>query len=183
MAGERVLIDTQIRAIEMSTGPLTSDFFGGSIGPFERGDTLDNEQARSGLGYTIAYSYPGRSKAMVYVYDRGVATVPTGLDSPILLQEFARATSEVLAFGQLTSTVTTMVDRYATAGAGADPQFLCAEFRISNDPPIRSYLYLTGAGDKFVKLRVTMADDDPSDPTPREFADVVASILRRHRQS
>jgi hypothetical protein len=43
----------------------------------------------------------------------------------------------------------------------------------------RTFLYVTGAANRFVKIRVTLRTNDAKDPAARNFADTVAGALWR----
>jgi hypothetical protein len=80
--------------------------------------------------------------------------------------------------GYVPSTTVKLVDRYGTGTPERGQEFLCAEFILTEVRDLRrSFLYLTGAGEKFLKIRVTLMTNDATSPEARNFADAVASGL------
>lgn len=132
------------------------------------------------LGYTIAYHGPEAEGATVYVYDLGKGAITDGPTGADVREAFDQATREVLASeGQLDRAKVELVDRYVTGSPTSGPQYLCAEFMIqlAAGSTHRSYLYLTGVGSKFLKLRVTLPTTSPAVATAREFADAMELVL------
>lgn len=97
--------------------------------------------------------------------------------APQVREEFAQAIVEVtsVAGGGIE-----LIGAYGTGTPERGMEFLCAEFRLLDTPRARrTFLYLTGADGRFVKLRVTLRTDDETDATARNFADAVAMGLWR----
>ena len=148
---------------------------------FVRGKVTDNESKNPGLGVTVAYHGGDQGESTIFIYDRGLSEIPNGATSELLRREFERAKQDVLARGeQIPGGRINIVDQYGTGTRGREPEFLCAEFILS-DPngSRRTFLYLTGANGRFVKIRVMLRTNDAADPTARHFADAVASQLFR----
>ena len=149
------------------------------IGVFERGEVTNNEFTHSGLGHTIAYGGTSIGKATILVYDKELSDIPDGPTEPLIRNEFDEATQDVLdAFQNLEDRTIEIVDQYVTGGLERGAEFLCSEFLVRfREGAQRTFLYVSGAKEKFIKLRVTLASDNPSNPTPREFADAVAGLV------
>jgi hypothetical protein len=156
-----------------------SSCFEAEYAGFFRGKITDNETSNPGLGHAIAYHRPGRGAATIYAYNLGRRGIPDGPTSEVVLDEFSRATREVLSFGGLATVGTVeLTDRYGTGSPERGREFLCAEFILTDHAgPRRSFLYLTGALGRFVKIRVTLRTNDATDPAARHFADAVARQL------
>jgi len=147
---------------------------------FSRGNVTDNEKENPGYGYTVAYHGGNRGEATVYVYNKNQRKIPDGPTSEVVKAEFDRATDEVLSLGALGGREIELVSRFWTVSAERGEEFLCADFVVSDSlGPRRTFVFMTGAGGNFVKIRVTLRTNDPTDPTARNFADAVASRLWR----
>jgi len=146
---------------------------------FARGKVTENEKTHPGYGYTVAY-HSDMGEATVYVYSKSQSEIPDGPTSPVVMEEFNQATQEILSLRQLTGEEIDLVDRYGTGSPERGREFLCAEFVLSAESGSRrTFLYVTGAANLFVKIRATLHTDDERDPTARNFADAVASQLWR----
>lgn len=170
-------------AMSEETGQARASIFGISlppkIGVFERGKVTNNEVTHSGLGYSVAYSSASSGEATVYIYDKGLLDIPEGPMEPVIRREFDQATQDVLNWAQSREDQTTeLLSRYGTGSPNTRREFLCSEFLSDiRGNTVRTFLCVTGAEGKFVKLRVTLTTDDPRDPTARNFADALAVIL------
>jgi hypothetical protein len=79
--------------------------------------------------------------------------------------EFKEVTREVLSRPMAAEQIE-LVDRYGTGSPERGKEFLCAEFNLRDNYGSRlTFLYLTGAAGKFVKIRVTLRTNDPTDQT------------------
>jgi hypothetical protein len=144
---------------------------------FSRGKITDNEGGNPGYGYTVAYQ-GSMGEATVYVYSKNEREIPDGPTSQVVMEEFNQATREVLLLGQMTGAKIELVDRYGTGSPERGEEFLCAEFVLSDElGPRRTFLCVTGAANRFVKIRTTLRSNDASDPAARNFVDAVASRL------
>ncbi len=140
---------------------------------------VDNEKEAPGLGFTFAYHDGEQGEATVYIYNKLQAEIPNGPMSQSVRKEFDQATQEIFALGKLIKDgQIDLVGRYGTGTPKTGPEFLCAEFILTDSVGSRrTFLYLSGAGSHFVKIRVTLKTNDATDPTARNFADSVASQL------
>jgi hypothetical protein len=94
------------------------------------------------------------------------------------MAEFNQATHDVLSVGRPAAGSVELASRYGTGAPERGKEFLCAEFMLRDDlGSRRTFLYVTGAAHKFLKIRVTLRTNDAADPTARNFADAVASSL------
>jgi hypothetical protein len=146
---------------------------------FIRGKVTDNEKENPGYGYTVAY-HGHEGDATIYVYSKSQREIPNGPASKVVMEEFNQATQEIIALGQMTGSKIELVDRYGTGSPERGGEFLCAEFVLSDGAGSRrTFLYVTGAANRFVKIRVTLRTNDARDPAARNFADAVARGLWR----
>jgi hypothetical protein len=99
--------------------------------------------------------------------------------SRLVQEEFDRATQDVVDLhGSRPCTRLQLVGRYGVGAPDTGPTFLCAEFVLSDfNGSRRTFVYLTAASEKFVKVRITLRTNDVTDPTARNFADALASQL------
>lgn len=142
---------------------------------FEQGAITNNEARSPGLGYSAAYHGREKGEATVYVYDKELAAIPDGPGSPQVRAEFNQAIDDVASLG---GKEIELIDTYGTGSPERGMQFLCGEFRVSDTKGARrSFLYLTAAGGRFVKVRVTLRTDNEADATARNFVDALSMGL------
>ena len=148
---------------------------------FHRGQILDFEKDVEGLGFSVAYHGGSRGESTIYIYDKRLSDIPNGPMHQTVLAEFNRTTDEVLALplGKLPPIrQVELVARYGTGAPERGQEFLCAEFIVTKpEGAVRSFLYLTGALGRFIKIRVTLNTNDEADPAARNFADAAARRL------
>jgi hypothetical protein len=130
------------------------------------------------LGYTVAYHGGDKGEATVFVYTKGKQGIPDGPTSEVVMAEFNEATRGITSLGQAGSRRTRLLSRYGTGSPYRGKEFLCAEFILTEGARSRrTFLYLTGYSNRFLKIRITLRTNDATDPTARNFADAVASAL------
>jgi hypothetical protein len=118
----------------------------------------------------------------VYVYNKGQRNIGDGPLSFAVFAEFNQATRAILSLRGSDGRKIELVSRYGTGSPERGKEFLCAEFILSDGfGSRRTFVYITGVGGNFVKIRVTLRTNDETDPTARNFADAVATGLRRKR--
>lgn len=146
---------------------------------FARGNLTNNEKDHPGLGFTVAYNGGNTGESTIYIYNKGISDIANGPGSNLVRQEFDRATRDALEVpDHLPGRKVTLIGRYGTGTPERGQEFLCAEFVLTDvSGSRRTFLYLTGASGNFVKIRVTLRTNDPSDPSARDFADALASQL------
>jgi hypothetical protein len=100
------------------------------------------------------------------------------------MEEFNQATLEVLSFGPRSGKKIQLVNQYGTGSLERGEEYLCSEFVLSDElGSRRTFLYVTGAAGRFVKIRVTLRANDAKDPAARNFADTAACSLWRRNPS
>jgi hypothetical protein len=173
IAGGGMAHDARSESISVRGVTLDAAYSG-----FSRGEVTDYEKERPGYGYAVAYHGGDRGEATIYLYSKGQRDIPDDPTSETVLTEFNEATREILSFEQRLSKKIELVGRYGTGTPDRGKEFLCAEFILSDDSRSRrTFVYVTGAAGNFVKIRVTLRTNDPTDRTARHFADAVASRL------
>ena len=172
---EDIMINDSRNDGVLSVGGIALD---ASYVGFRRCKVTDNETQQPGLGRSVAYSGGDRGEATIYMYDLGLPEIPDGPLSQVARQEFDRATNDVFARCTDEALQLKLVRQYATGTRDRGQEFLCAEL-VEGDGlrSWRTFVYLTGAAGKFLKIRLTLRTDDATDPTARNFADAVASHL------
>ncbi|QIG49468.1 hypothetical protein G5V57_18155 [Nordella sp. HKS 07] len=169
-----LLMTDQANGESISVGGVALD---SAYAGFSRGKVTDNRKENHRYGYTVTY-HGHESEATIYVYSNSQREIPNGPASQVVMEEFNQVTQDVVAFGQLTGRKIELVDRYGTGSPERGMEFLCAEFVVSDQwGSRRTFAYVTGAANQFVKIRVTLRTNDPRDPTARNFVDAVASGL------
>lgn len=153
-------------------------------GPFTLENIIDNEKQSPGMGYTIAFAAPKIGKATIFIYNKRINSIPNGPESESVISEFHNAARNIF---HITTTLErntiALIDQYITGTPERGPEFLCATFGIGHNEKILSYLFITGAKNNFVKLRVTLNTDDIKVPTARYFAKDVALYLWNHKEN
>lgn len=131
-----------------------------------------------GAGSVIAYESAGLRGA-VYVYDGGIANIPTGAASPVLSRHFLETTGALGAAVKERNESAPVPIGSATISSfqGCGPQFMWRAFRIRvGDASATTRTYLTAMHGRFVKLRVSFAD---SSAGGRQAADDFVQEIRR----
>jgi hypothetical protein len=106
----------------------------------------DNVATAVGFGHTLAYGAPGM-KATIFVYDRGLASIPDRVDGEIPKREFASAVSDMIE----------AYPEYRAIGAVAsNGTLLRQDFLAANE---QSIVALAVSQHRFVKVRLTAAFD------------------------
>jgi hypothetical protein len=145
------------------------------------GSLRDFEKTHPGLGASVAYDLADKGVASVYVYSQRLTQIPDGVDSILTVGEFGRSSREVTEVAPSLARTAEFVGNCAVEISRATG-FLCAEFIIRDRRGARrSFLYLTAASDRFIKLRITMDDDVPGDPRAHAFAAALGKGLRQSR--
>ncbi len=150
------------------------------LGGFIRGEVIDFEQQRPGLGVGVAYDSHA-VHANVYVYSGGVVDLPEGIGSPLVRGHMQQVESEVLEYNEGTEILSP-----SAPGRGRCDAFLRTKFSMTHpqDPGgdgLRSYLYLGSFGGSFVKARVTFAENDDAaanDAAHERFAQALCELIR-----
>jgi hypothetical protein len=146
---------------------------------FTLGKVTNNESEYPGYGFNVAYNGGQQGEATVYVYNKGQGNIGYGPLSSAVLSEFNQATREVLSLKESADRKIELVSRYGTGSPERGKEFLCAEFILSDGfGSRRTFVYITGVGGNFLKIRVTLRTNDEANPMARDFADAVAAGLR-----
>ncbi len=131
------------------------------VGSLSYRQSKDFESEKPGLGYALRFSCPAGWLVDVYLYDRGLKTVPADVESGPVRDELAEGRDEVSELAKRGT--------YANLADTADfkipetgkPRFVCLSFSYQRgdrvDVAVDSFLCLTSWRDKFVKLRMTGA--------------------------
>jgi hypothetical protein len=142
--------------------PVAGVMLNAEYAGFTQGKVIDKEKTHPGLG--VSNHGGERGEATIYVYNLGQKAIPDGPVSDVVRAEFDKTTREVFevqqtAFGARVE----LVSQYGTGAPDRGKEFLCSEFIITDDRGShRSFLYLTGANENFVKIRITPISEQGS---------------------
>ncbi|BCJ89314.1 hypothetical protein IZ6_00490 [Terrihabitans soli] len=132
----------------------------------------DYEVKSPGLGYGLFYKKPG-AKVTVYLYDLGLTSIPPGLKSKTLRENFEQARQDIYNAG------------YDKVEAGREftvaGKFLCASYKIT--APSRQFfgadslLCLASWKNKFVKFRISADHTATSRAESEQFVAAWTKVL------
>jgi hypothetical protein len=121
------------------------------------GPITNFEEKSPGWGYGARYLQEGWT-IDVYIYDRGLSSIPGDVDSEVLTSEIKEARSEIMELQRRGSyaQVKQLRDSVMRDQRGR-ARFLCSDFAYVHEKTgtVDSFLCLTGWHDKFVKFRLT----------------------------
>ena len=117
------------------------------------------------LGYSVAYKAPGLV-ATVYVYNKGLAEIPTGVKSDVVRDEMKQMVADMEAAkkrGLYTSVKELGKEEVVAFGEGKEaPTALRRQFEVERPGEKEASLssaYITGYKGQFIKLRVSYTKD------------------------
>jgi hypothetical protein len=159
-----------------------------ALGKLRRTEVTDDEATHPGLGIGAAYDAPGL-KATIYIYTLGQKSIPNGVESQILKASYEAAKNDLrkaseLGIYTLTSDIKSR-SSYLIPGSKAVPVLL-AEFSYrQKGAEFSSWLYMTGAGNQIIKLRLSSLTGERRavEPKRRGFLAAVADLLPRQSSS
>ncbi len=161
------LVALALCPIAANSSDLTRGFtLPSELAGFQRGTIIDNEPRSKGLGISVPYTAPG-VQATVYIYDRGIQSLPDGFEAPAVQEQAQQAVRDIF----ITYTEVHELKKLAP-GVGSCSKFLRAEFSYINprsNPAelLHSYLYVGGRKGNFVKIRITH---------PAKFASAIGEV-------
>ena len=134
------------------------------VGGAQIGPVTDFEKDHPGAGYGVRYLQQGWV-IDVYIYDRGVASIPTDVESDTVKNELRSAQRYIYAAQAqgAYSDVKAIGGSVIKDGQGR-PRFLCVYFTLvrQNMGTADSYACVTSWNNKFVKFRLTTAQNPGS---------------------
>jgi hypothetical protein len=146
----------------------------GLVFPFEIGwlhfdKCENNELASPGLGHSLAYKAPGIICSL-YVYDRGLASVPDDVTDSVVQDEFEEAAREI---AEHRSDFEVLAEQPA-------PSQGCLEryYRVGDPGRQASLLWLTTSRGRFIRARVTWVRDHFIDEAALAFIGAVLANIR-----
>ncbi len=148
------------------------------IGPYARGPVTNHERGQAGSGYSVAYLRDVWI-ASVFIYDRGLQSVPDDAHSEPLQQEFEQAKQGILSGQAGAYAKVEFKNAYLVAGIDARDRFRCGAFELTraNGFVFDSHICLTSWNSKFVTLWLTHPRAASNDLEIRGFAYVWTRIL------
>lgn len=148
------------------------------VSGYKKGEIKDYEREKKGLGYSISYQSKN-DFADIYVYSLNKEFITSNLFDPILKSEFDRCISEILYFVKNIKKEEISLDqKLILQDSTSSPLALFASFNItSSKGKYRSYLYLFGADNHFVKFRISSRIG-----TNESHLDFVKSIISLYKK-
>ena len=150
-----------------------------TLAGFNKGEVTDFETKKAGLGYGINYGRSGW-RADIYIYDMGLAFVPTGPKNKVMDAQLERAKQDILAVQKAGGYSNVQIKRsFEVKDANGKPAFSCIALQLVRQDmgASDSFLCLTGAAGKFVKVRISTAQSADSADTAERFLKELAGIL------
>lgn len=149
------------------------------IADMQKGGVADYESKKPGLGYGFQYGKKGW-KSDIYIYDLGAKSIPDGPKNDVITSQLERAKQDIYTVAKTGAyTGVQLKSTFDVANAGGKPVFTCAAFAFTRKDigAADSYVCLTGAAKKFVKVRITTAADANSKATAEKFLVELAGVL------
>jgi len=124
-----------------------------------RGPPIDYESKSPGLGYAFRFFGHVGWTVDVYIYDFQLKSIPTDLNSDVVVDQFKRAQNDIFELGRRGSYANVQATGQFEMAQHGRPIFHCASFSYlrgdNRDIDVDSFLCLTSWNDKFVKIRMT----------------------------
>lgn len=150
-----------------------------AIAGMAKGQATDFEAKKAGLGYGFIYSMTG-ARADIFIYDLGMKNIPDGPKNDIITSQLERAKQDIYTVQKKGGyTGVQLKSSFDVNNAAGKPLFLCAYFQlVRKDSGVSdSYLCVTGAAKKFVKVRIAMRQDANSKATVERFLTELGGVL------
>lgn len=149
------------------------------ISEMQKKAVRDFESKKAGLGYGFPYGKKGAASE-IFIYDIGVKNIPSGPKNDIITSHMEKAKQEIYA-AQKTGAYSgvQLKSTFDVSNAAGKPVFTCAAFSYTRKDigAADSYLCLTGAAKKFVKVRMTMVQSADSKAAAERFISELAGVL------
>jgi hypothetical protein len=136
------------------------------VGPFVQTHVKDYRPEHPGLGLGIEYAAPG-FKATVYVFNAGLPSIPEGPRSAPVSAIFRQSMNDIEEAMRQGIYESSSVNRIYVTKPSSREEFMAADIDLVDDgQPARSFLYVTGHQNQFVKIRITTSTPASADPAP-----------------
>jgi hypothetical protein len=141
------------------------------------------EFPQKALGVNIGYQRSGSAtRGSVYIYNSGLFSIPSGVDSPIVRTHFTQVIAEVMQLpksGQARAVNLIGDGEQTTTYQGCGPQFIWRAYALDlGDLKLTSYTYLTAMKNNFVKLRVShFQNDEQGKRETDQFVQEIRKVL------
>ena len=126
------------------------------------------EFPQKALGVNIRYKREGPVIGSIYVYNSGLAQIPSGTENPVVRRHFSQVIDEVRqleAIGKVRSIRLSETPEQVTNYEGCGPQFIWRGYDMDlSEGVLTSFTYLTAMKDNFVKLRISYRKGDAQGP-------------------
>jgi len=119
------------------------------------------------LGVNLSYLRPGPLIGSIYIYNAGMASIPSGTDGQAVRTHFGQVIGEMKQWEKQGGKVFPLDGQPASASVtkyeGCGPQFIWKTYEMQlPENTLHSSTYLTGVKNHFVKLRITYPKADPT---------------------
>jgi hypothetical protein len=152
------------------------------VGSLVYKETVDFESKSPGLGYALRFSGQPGWLVDVYLYDVGLKSIPSDIESDVVKAQFAQAKGDVFELGKRGTYADVKDAGDFTVPATGKPRFVCTSFSYKRgdriDVEVDSFLCLTAWNNKFVKLRMTGPKGSISRSDANLFATAWISLLK-----
>lgn len=143
--------------------------FPDSVAGFPRGNVVDFEKDRPGLGYAVKYGANGWA-IDVYIYDAGLKNIPDSPTAELVVRQFLGARSEIFKRQQVSNGQVEEKGTFRISTRDKKVRFICGTYLIANDGrQIDSFLCLTTWRGKFVKYRLSTRHQADSTAVAKRF--------------
>lgn len=153
--------------------------FPAELAGFSRGEVVDFEAQRPGLGFGVPYSAPG-VKATVYVYGLQIADLPEGIASSAFLKHARQTEREIVSAWADVQVLSAQGRGDGHCGDFMRTRFSLADPRDASGDRFISHLYLGSRKGNFIKIRVTYAIDGGvpvKEATQERFTQAVCKLV------
>lgn len=143
--------------------------FPDAVAGFPRGNVVDFEKDRPGLGYDVKYSDNGWI-IDVFIYDAGLTDIPSSLASERVRRHFAQARDDIFRRQQAGGGKVQEQGTFQITTPDKTVRFICGAYLIvDNGRQIDSFLCLTVWKGRFVKYRLSTLHRDGSTAVAKRF--------------
>lgn len=136
-------------------------------------------------GVQIDYLRAGSAKTSIYIYNGGIADIPTGIDSEVIKSVFEVSQKEILNLvdsGKYNKVQKLQDSTQILTIDNNTVKALVSQYRITGtenlQQPIFSWIILTGYKGHFLKIRCTRNDIETIEKGQEELKSLIAELLK-----
>jgi hypothetical protein len=150
-----------------------------SLAGFSKGEVTDFESKKPGLGQSVNYVRSGW-RADIYIYDMGLKSIPSGPKNAVVVKQLEQAKQDIYSIQKAGHySGVEMKGAFEIKNAAGKPAFNCVSLQLVRKDmgASDSYLCMTGAANKFVKVRLSTAQSPAADEIAKRFVTELAGVL------